>query len=304
MSQLWHISCIKCRWKGLVRFSLPHNPTQPLFVHLWAFVEISNWVICWACKRLKGCRHSIQSQNPPQESNSGVVLVLSDPLYLFCQLNMLIWVKMQVSGREQRSEHPHPLSDLTSSRWPSLFSGSVPEGGCWAMGLSDSASTSVTAAALGSDTSLQEEEIIKMRRKVWVGGRKKVFHSTDWELRFSLLRKILMSCSPNQRHSVQNDVQDKTEENTGKSQKKGAEIWITSVINNSPANGHPQSHTRLKLTPRHTLTADSMCVVFIWTCWVIIRKKKKKLNSANKSHFIVTMSQTSHSFITRFIIVF
>lgn len=58
--------------------------------------------------------------------------------------------------REQRPGHPHPLNDLTSSRCPSLFSSSASGGGCWATGLSDSASMSVTAVVLGSDTSLQD----------------------------------------------------------------------------------------------------------------------------------------------------
>lgn len=68
-------------------------------------------------------------------------------------------VEERARGRESESKDPgtpHPLSDHTSSRCPSLFSGSAPGGGCWASGLSDSASTSLTAAALGSDTSLQD----------------------------------------------------------------------------------------------------------------------------------------------------
>lgn len=60
-------------------------------------------------------------------------------------------------GDRKRPRLLHPPSDLTSSWRPSLFSGSAPEAGCWSMELSESGSTSVTAAALGSDTSLQEE---------------------------------------------------------------------------------------------------------------------------------------------------
>lgn len=56
---------------------------------------------------------------------------------------------------------PRTLSDLTSSRWPSLLTGSAPEAGCWAMALSESGSTSDTAAALGSDTSLSEKENVQ-----------------------------------------------------------------------------------------------------------------------------------------------
>lgn len=81
-------------------------------------------------------------------------------LFTCAVLNMLLyeWGCRLVGETAQRPGHPHPVSDLTSSRRPSLFSGSAPEGGCWAMELSDSGSTSVTAAALGSDTSLQKKE--------------------------------------------------------------------------------------------------------------------------------------------------
>lgn len=44
------------------------------------------------------------------------------------------------------------------------------------MELSESGSTSVTAAALGSDTSLREEETVGVRRKGW---EKIGFHSID-----------------------------------------------------------------------------------------------------------------------------
>jgi len=74
-------------------------------------------------------------------------------------------MRMRVSRRQ--SEDPGALGDLTSSRRPSLFSGSAPEGGCWASELSESGSASVTAAALGSDTSLRAEET------VGVSGREK-----------------------------------------------------------------------------------------------------------------------------------
>lgn len=91
-------------------------------------------------------------------------------LFTCSVLNMLLyeWGCRLVGETAQRPGHPHPVSDLTSSRRPSLFSGSAPEGGCWAMELSDSGSTSVTAAALGSDTSLQKE-----KRGGWGGGLEK-----------------------------------------------------------------------------------------------------------------------------------
>lgn len=78
---------------------------------------------------------------------------------------------MKVSGRQKRPGQSHPISDLTSSMCSLSFSGSALVWlSCWAMELSESGSTSVTAAALGSDTSLQvkvgwgEEKKVRERR--------------------------------------------------------------------------------------------------------------------------------------------
>lgn len=53
---------------------------------------------------------------------------------------------------------PHAGSELTSSKWLSPGTASALEAGCWAAALSVSGSISDTAAALGSDTSLEKEE--------------------------------------------------------------------------------------------------------------------------------------------------
>lgn len=75
---------------------------------------------------------------------------------------MLIKVRVQINDTEPTLPDPHPASDLTSSRQPSLFSGSVPEGGSGTMELSDSASTSVITGVLGSDTSLSRMKLLRL----------------------------------------------------------------------------------------------------------------------------------------------
>lgn len=146
-----HYCIVKCRQMGLVHSCSLRNPTSTPFCCFFNVKLLS------ATKKY--------NQNQTKGLKDGVEVVYSEPLYLFPLLSMPMWVRMQVSERESERERdreskdpgtPHPLSDHTSSRCPSLFSGSAPGGGCWASGLSDSASTSVTAAALGSDTSLQD----------------------------------------------------------------------------------------------------------------------------------------------------
>lgn len=127
-----------------------------------------------------------------------------------------MWMRMQVSGRQSKDPsgappsspsppYPHPFSDLTSSRRPSLLllSGSAPEAGCWAIALSESGSTSVTAAALGSDTSLQQGQEEEDRWDEKGEERERLHDFYCFVFKFNTWKLLVLEGTDNDRHYAQ-----------------------------------------------------------------------------------------------------